>query len=504
MPSAFFADFVEDETRPLLGSSSSSLPSNETFPLTTTQLIGTKCLLPKEQLGLLCLLRALDPMCFTQIFPYINQFLLEMEVAADPSRVGIYSGLAESMFALFQLMSIYSWGHASDIIGRRPVVLTGVAGLSVATFSFGLSKTFSEVLIARAFAGIFSGNVAVIPSILCDITNSTNQSFAFSFFGLWWPTGAIIGPLIGGTFSNVSAKYPAYFKSAFFRDYPYFFPGFLISLASLSVLVLCYFYLDETLPMRQAPAPSLANNRSEYNHEKPSLRKLLSLPIIRALCISACVLSFISTAFDVIFVLFCYSPIDRGGLGFNASEIGIVLAISGLLAAAIQAFALPAALQHIHHANLYHWCIMIWPFSFFSLPCLSLIASHVSNAWVLWTCIMLSLLLVRLGYLSYSINMLLVKRYAPNSAALGSVNGLVQIFICLTRSVSPAFASTIFAMSATTTPLLGRHAWVLIMISISSVGWLCSRNLMICSMKEDKSRVTVDAIMHVDNHSAGF
>ena len=52
--------------------------------------------LPKVQLALLCLLRTLDPMCFFQIFPYINQFVSDLHVTEDPSKVGFYSGLVVS------------------------------------------------------------------------------------------------------------------------------------------------------------------------------------------------------------------------------------------------------------------------------------------------------------------------------------------------------------------------------------------------------------------------
>jgi len=44
-----------------------------------------------------------------------------------------------------------------------------------------------------AQAGLFSGNVAVIPSVLCEITDSSNQALAFPIFGLFWPIGAIVG-----------------------------------------------------------------------------------------------------------------------------------------------------------------------------------------------------------------------------------------------------------------------------------------------------------------------
>lgn len=46
---------------------------------------------------------------------------------------------------------------------------------------------------------------------------------------------------------------------------------------------------------------------------------LLSIPAIRALTISGFALSFLSLAFDVVFTLFCYTPVDAGGLGLEVS-----------------------------------------------------------------------------------------------------------------------------------------------------------------------------------------
>ena len=49
--------------------------------------------LPKAQLTALCILRLADPMAYTQIFPYINEFLLLLHVTDDVSKVGFYSGV---------------------------------------------------------------------------------------------------------------------------------------------------------------------------------------------------------------------------------------------------------------------------------------------------------------------------------------------------------------------------------------------------------------------------
>lgn len=42
-------------------------------------------------------------------------------------------------------------------------------------------------------AGLFSGNVAVMHSVLGELTDSTNQAVAFPIYGLCWPLGVIIG-----------------------------------------------------------------------------------------------------------------------------------------------------------------------------------------------------------------------------------------------------------------------------------------------------------------------
>jgi hypothetical protein len=41
------------------------------------------------------------------------------------------------------------------------------------------------------------------------------------------------------------------------------------------------------------------------------------MPVIRALALSGLALNFITTAFDVVFVLYAYTAVETGGLGFT-------------------------------------------------------------------------------------------------------------------------------------------------------------------------------------------
>ena len=55
-------------------------------------------------------------------FPFLPTLVREMGVTTDPKQVGYYVGIVESLFAMTQFMTVWSWGRLSDRIGRKPYV----------------------------------------------------------------------------------------------------------------------------------------------------------------------------------------------------------------------------------------------------------------------------------------------------------------------------------------------------------------------------------------------
>jgi hypothetical protein len=53
-----------------------------------------------------------------------------------------------------------------------------------------------------------------------------------------------LGPLIGGSFSNLGTKYPS-LGYEFILTYPYFMPNFVCSLLVMAGFFLAYFFLEE-------------------------------------------------------------------------------------------------------------------------------------------------------------------------------------------------------------------------------------------------------------------
>ncbi|KDQ16314.1 hypothetical protein BOTBODRAFT_31015 [Botryobasidium botryosum FD-172 SS1] len=508
--------------------------------------------LPKLQLFTLCFARLVDPIAMTQIFPYINQMIEDLHVTDDPSRVGFYSGVVDSIFSLAQLLAIYHSGRLSDKIGRKPVIFVGLAGVAISTLLFGLARTFTMVIITRVIAGALSGNIAVIHSVLGEITDESNQAFAFPIYGLCYPLGAIIGPILGGSLSRPATRF-TWLDIPFLRTYPYFLPCFVATVTTLVAIAFGLYFLEETLPGKRkvktttihpsttspaqvsygtAPASATTNEISNTvagsNSDKDAgaeqcatASSLLAIPQIRSLAASGFVLSFCGMAFDVVFVLFCFTPIEMGGLAFDPTEIGYALALAGTLSASIQLFITPIILGRFKVEKLYDFTNSIWPLLFVLLPFLNILArigsveravdggvkgiegvermvgmfveaaqmqtlgggAAVEGAltmraeWraVIWVGVGIILALSRFACLAFSFSMILVRNAAPSPASLGTANGLIQSVMCLARAIAPAFVSSLFAVSVGQRILGGNMIWIAMFI-LSLLALHCTRN----------------------------
>ncbi|PSR94140.1 hypothetical protein PHLCEN_2v4568 [Hermanssonia centrifuga] len=91
-------------------SSNDSLPDEELQPFLSDDIEGAIKLedggrvtnhsrvtpLPKAQLATLCAVRLVDPIMFTQIFPYVNEMMDHLHLTEDRSKTGLYSGMVVS------------------------------------------------------------------------------------------------------------------------------------------------------------------------------------------------------------------------------------------------------------------------------------------------------------------------------------------------------------------------------------------------------------------------
>ncbi|KAJ7669124.1 major facilitator superfamily domain-containing protein [Mycena rosella] len=459
-----------------------------THPLRATRGPGAPCEVqpaPKAQLMALCMARLSDPINYTQIFPYINEFIGTLHVTDDPARMGFYSGLVDTGVhrAIAATLTVFHWAKLSDIIGRRPVILGCSLGMSMVSSLFGLCRSFPQLLALRAITGLLAGNGAVYQTILAELTDSTNQGTAYPIFGGIYPLGATVGPLLGGFFSNVATKYPKYFGYSFLESYPYFLPGFICALVALLGFCMTYCFLEEVWRQPTVCRRSRANAQTRPKLiQGPHQRRWHPRAPVHARDSGREPLERRARGprrrFTVVFVLFCYTPIETGGLGFSAREIGYAMAMSSGSFAALQLLVMPILMRRFDPLKMYLVYMGLWPLTFLLLPLLNVIArmggdnpSSKIKAF-LWLGIALVVLCWRVACLAYPINGILVRNNAPTPASLGAVNGLNYLAMGLSRCSSPA---TIFALSVDN-HLLGGNLWVGVMVAIAGLGlWVSTR-----------------------------
>ncbi|PWN39921.1 MFS general substrate transporter [Ceraceosorus guamensis] len=417
--------------------------------------------LPKMQLFILCVMRLSEPIAFTCIFPFIPYMLHDNLPDVPKDEIGYYAGLVESLFAVVQFLTGMVWGSLSDRIGRKPVLLIGLAGTFVSVNAFGLAKSFHAMILARAINGLMNGNIAVIKSVLGELTDDSNQARAFTFLPLMFAIGSIIGPAIGGTLSDPASTFPDWFgRSQFLKRYPYWLPCGVAGLLNLFGLLVGFLFLQENSDERASHNQPAAPSPITDDEEKPASFKEIFKPKILTVLFNQALINLINVAYMSALPLFCFTPIEKGGLDFTKQDVGTILAANGVLAIFIQLFLFPflekrlGGPQHVLKRSL---PFMASTFLFFPL---AHVAARLGRAEV-WTVLGAMLVFKSIGGISIVSGTLCINNVAPNRASLGRVNGLGQSLGSLSRAVGPISSTSLFAWSITHPQFLdGQLVWI--------------------------------------------
>src|SRR5688572_16346585 len=132
------------------------------------------------------------------VLPFYVERLALAEGVLRPSVV-IHVGLLTGAYSLMQLVFAPLWGRWSDRIGRRPLILIGIAGYVVAQVMFGLSTSLWLLYAARIVGGILSSaTLPVSAAYVVDMTTKGERSRGMAWLGTAASLGVVVGPALGG------------------------------------------------------------------------------------------------------------------------------------------------------------------------------------------------------------------------------------------------------------------------------------------------------------------
>jgi MFS transporter, DHA1 family, tetracycline resistance protein len=216
-----------------------------------------------------------------------------------------------SIYSLMQFLFAPWWGRLSDRVGRRPVLLVGIAGAALSYLACGLAGSLAWLFVARAANGLMGANVGVAQAYIADVTPPHERARGMGLIGAAFGLGFILGPAIGGFLSRWGPQAP------------------FLGAAALAAAngILAWFRLPESLSeevRRAAPrrGVSLRARLGMVLQAAPRLRGLYGTVFVVTMGIAGA---------EATMALWAGR---RWGLGFEA--VGYGLALVGLVAAVAQ------------------------------------------------------------------------------------------------------------------------------------------------------------------------
>ncbi|CAG8961959.1 hypothetical protein HYFRA_00013739 [Hymenoscyphus fraxineus] len=203
---------------------------------------------PVQQMTILALCRICEPIAFMSIFPYVYYMVQDFKITNKPEDLPMYAGMVTSAFAFAEFSSGVAWGRLSDRIGRKPVLLTGLAGTALSMLIFGFAPSLPVALMARALGGLLNGNIGVLQTTVAEmVTVKEHQPRAYTIMPFVWCLGSILGPMLGGALANPVKNYPSIFPDgSIWSNYPYLLPNLVCTIIVTFGVVIGILFLEET------------------------------------------------------------------------------------------------------------------------------------------------------------------------------------------------------------------------------------------------------------------
>lgn len=148
------------------------------------------------QFGILFLALFIDMLGFGIVMPILPRYAESLGAASWQM------GLLVGIFSIAQLIMLPFWGHLSDKIGRKPVLIISMLGTALGYFIMSMTRSMTIMMIGRALDGASGGNMGVIQASVSDITKPEERSRMMGILGAAYGIGFIFGPAFGGWASH--------------------------------------------------------------------------------------------------------------------------------------------------------------------------------------------------------------------------------------------------------------------------------------------------------------
>jgi MFS family permease len=250
----------------------------------------------RRQLGALFLFCIIDTLGFGILVPLVPYMADRFGVAPQfiTPLLGSYS--------LCQLLAAPWWGQLSDRYGRRPVLMSSLAGACLSYLLLAGARNVWWLLASRMLAGLMAGNIAAAFAYAADVSAPEKRAATLGLIGAAIGIGFSLGPPVGGLLAGTDL-----------RTANFVVPALVSAGTSVLAILLVRLVLPESHTVAQRAAHSEARRRGSWR----LLRERRALALLAA---ATLVVTYSQSILESIFAIFA---LHRYGLGPRA--VGFLL-----------------------------------------------------------------------------------------------------------------------------------------------------------------------------------
>lgn len=370
----------------------------------------------KSSLLVIFLAVFIDLLGFGMVLPllplYANEFAIVLGIDADSPRMGWLLGALMASFSAMQFLFAPLWGRLSDRIGRRPVLLIGLAGSATCYALFGLATVWKSVtwlFIARIGAGLAGATISTAHAYIADVTTKETRAKGMALVGAAFGLGFTFGPLLG------------YFALEGETAAPGPGPGYAAAALSASAFLLALVKLPESIQPNQKPHAG----RGWFN--LASLREALAVPSLSALLLTTFLCVFAFANFESTLSLLVKD--ESGAFAYSYRDVLLVFAYVGFVLTLAQGFLVRRLAGRLSEGTMATMGALAEVGGF------AWLASSLSDPSPAALLGALAVIVTGFAFITPSLNALISRRSDPTRQ--GGILGLAQSVSSLARILGP-------------------------------------------------------------------
>ena len=250
----------------------------------------------RRQLGALFLFSVIDTLGFGILIPLVPYMAERFGTA--PQFITPVLG----SYSLCQLLAAPWWGRLSDRYGRRPVLMSSLAGACVSYVLLAGARNVWWLLASRMLAGFMAGNIAAAFAYAADVSAPGKRAAALGVVGAAIGIGFTLGQPVGGL---LAGRDP--------HTANFLVPAVVSACTSVLAILLVRFVLPES---------HTAAHRQQHPQEpRRGLWQLLrERPALATLAAATLVVTYSQSILESIFAIWA---LDR--YGFGPRTVGFLL-----------------------------------------------------------------------------------------------------------------------------------------------------------------------------------